>query len=112
MAKTCSNCRFGDEFIPNDIACDDCINMSMWQESETSKLKARLAEAERLLEMANKEMRIGREVRQTGISPEEVEPYNIPLNNKIDAFLKVKPEPEKPAEDCPENWDEEGEHDD
>ena len=27
-------------------------------------------------------------------------------------FSQKKPEPEKPDEDCPEDWDEEGEHDD
>ena len=31
---------------------------------------------------------------------------------RLREFLQKKPEPEKLAEDCPENWDEEVQHDD
>jgi hypothetical protein len=33
-------------------------------------------------------------------------------NNRLREFLQKKPEPEKPDEDCPEDWDEEAQHDD
>jgi hypothetical protein len=33
-------------------------------------------------------------------------------NKRLREFLQNKPEPEKPDEDYPEDWDEEGEHDD
>ena len=33
-------------------------------------------------------------------------------NKRLREFLQKKPEPEKPDEDCPEDWSEEGEHDD
>jgi hypothetical protein len=33
-------------------------------------------------------------------------------NKRLREFLQKKPEPEKLAEDCPEDWDEEVQHDD
>ncbi len=78
------------------------VNKAVECEEENKRLKQRI----NLLQIAGDEA-----IKQRNDALRERDEARAE-NKRLREFLQNKPEPEKPDEDYPEDWDEEGEHDD
>jgi hypothetical protein len=78
------------------------VNKAVECEEENKRLKQRI----NLLQIAGDEA-----IKQRNDALRERDEARAE-NKRLREFLQKKPEPEKLAEDCPENWDEEAQHDD
>jgi hypothetical protein len=78
------------------------VNKAVECEEENKRLKQRI----NLLQIAGDEA-----IKQRNDALRERDEARAE-NKRLREFLQKKPEPEKLAEDCPEDWDEEVQHDD
>jgi len=78
------------------------VNKAVEYEEENKRLKQRI----NLLQIAGDEA-----IKQRNDALRERDEARAE-NKRLREFLQKKPEPEKPDEDCPEDWDEEAQHDD